>query len=60
MPRRLEDQTFTVKQILAAGIVLLGFIVGGLQQWYELKERVSALEREMKYLHGDVRIPGAK
>ena len=46
MPRRLENQQVSLKQIITAGLVIFGFVLAALQQWYELKNRVTALERE--------------
>ena len=50
---------FTRENILLL-LAVLGFVLGAASQWFDLRERVTLIERELKYLHGDVALPGRK
>lgn len=40
-------------------LALLGVLWTAAEQWGELKARVTHLENNQRYLHGDVQAPGA-
>ena len=45
---------------VAAIIAVLSALFGVAAKWGEMNARITALENEQRYLHGDVRVPGAK